>query len=82
MVARVFAYHTVEAYLNYVGERIAPEIWADERNYFKNEPYRGALGKLRQVMDLVGMPWTPDARPLRTWLLGLIALEKECFGAL
>ncbi len=27
VVARVFAYHTVEAHLNYVGERIAPEIW-------------------------------------------------------
>src|SRR5579872_1595803 len=68
VVARVFAYHTVEAYLNYVGERVAPEIWKDERNYFRNEPYRGALGKLRKVMDLVGLPWTPDNRPLKTVL--------------
>jgi hypothetical protein len=68
VVARVFAYHTVEAHLNYVGERIAPDIWQDERNYFRNEPYRGALGKMRKVMDLVGLPWTPDARPLKTVL--------------
>jgi hypothetical protein len=68
MVARVFAYHTVEAHLNYVGERIAPEIWVDEWNYFRNEPYRGALGKLRKVMDLVGLPWRPDDRPLVTVL--------------
>lgn len=68
VVARVFAYHTVEAYLNYVGERIAPEIWQDERNYFRKEPYRGALGKMRKVMDLVGILWTPDDRPLKTVL--------------
>lgn len=68
VVARVFAYHTVEAYLNYVGERIAPEIWKDERNYFRNEPYRGALGKLRKIMDLVALPWTPDDKPLKTIL--------------
>lgn len=68
VVARVFAYHTVEAYLNYVGERIAPEIWKDERKYFQKDPYRGALGKLRQVMDLVALDWTPNDRPLKTIL--------------
>jgi hypothetical protein len=68
IVARVFAYHTIEAYLNYVGERIAPEIWEDEWNYFRKDPYRGAVGKLRKVMDLVGMSWTPDDRPLKTVL--------------
>jgi hypothetical protein len=68
VVARVFAYHAVEVHLNYVGERIAPEIWQDERNYFRNEPYRGALAKMRKVMDLVGLPWTPEKRPLKTVL--------------
>ncbi len=68
VVARVFAYHTVEAYLNYVGERIAPEIWKKERKYFSNEPYRGALGKLHKIMDLVALPWTPHDRPLKTIL--------------
>lgn len=28
LVALVFAFHTVEAYPNYVGEKLAPEIWA------------------------------------------------------
>jgi hypothetical protein len=68
IVARVFAYHTVEAHLNYVGERIAPDIWRDERNYFRNEPYRGALGKMHKVMDLVGLPWEANTRPLKTVL--------------
>jgi hypothetical protein len=47
----VFGFQTVEAYLNFVGERLAPEIWDDERNYFRREPYRGWDGKLRKVMD-------------------------------
>lgn len=69
LVAMVFAFHTVEAYLNFVGERLAPEVWRDERNYFRREPYRGWDGKLRKVMELVGMP-CPDLvkRPLKTIL--------------
>jgi transcriptional regulator with XRE-family HTH domain len=69
LVAMVFGFHTVEAYLNFVGERLAPEIWQDERNYFRREPYRGWDGKLRKVMELVGMPWAePIERPLKTIL--------------
>ncbi len=64
----MFAYHTVEAYLNYVGERIAPAIWKDERNFIRNEPYRGGSGKLRKIPDDVGLPWTPEDRPLKTVL--------------
>lgn len=69
LVAMVFGFHTVEAYLNFVGERLAPEIWKDERNYFRKEPYRGWDGKLRKVMELVGMPWPETIeRPLKTIL--------------
>lgn len=68
LVAMVFASHTVEAYLNFVGELLAPEIWKDERNYFRNEPYRSWDGKLRKVMELVGLPWSPEDRPLKTIL--------------
>jgi hypothetical protein len=45
LVAMVFAFHTVEAYLNFVGERLASKVWEDERNYFRKEPYRGREGK-------------------------------------
>ena len=69
LIAMVFAFHTVEAYLNFVGEHLAPEIWQDERNYFRKMPYRGWDGKLRKVMELVGMPWPePLNRPLKTIL--------------
>ncbi len=68
IVAMVFAFHTIEAYLNYVGERLAPETWKDEWNFFQREPYRGWKGKLRKVMELVGLSWTPEDRPLKTIL--------------
>ncbi len=66
LVAMVFAFHAVEAYLNFVGERLAPEIWQDERNYFSQEPYRGFKGKLRKVMELVELDLSEDERPLKT----------------
>lgn len=56
LVALVFAFHTLEAYLNFLLERLAPDIWADERNFFKREPYRGFDGKLRKVLELAAMP--------------------------
>jgi len=65
----VFGFLTVEAYLNFVGERLAPGIWQDERNYFRREPFRGWDGKLRKVMELVEMPWPATiTRPLKTIL--------------
>lgn len=69
LVAMVFGFHTVEAYLNFVGEHLASEVWRDEQNYFRKMPYRGWEGKLRKVMELVGMPW-PELieRPLKTIL--------------
>lgn len=71
LVAMVFALLALEAYLNFVGERIAPEIWKDERKFFTKEPYRGFDGKLRKVLDLVGVPEPArDVRPYSTvWLL-------------
>lgn len=74
LVAMVFASHTVEAYLNFIGERIAPDIWKDERNYFRKQPYRGWEGKLRKVLELVGMACSPDIPPLKT-VLGLKELR-------
>ncbi len=68
LVAKMFAFHTVEAYLNFVGEKLAPEIWLNERNYFRMEPYRGFDGKFRKVMELTALPWIPNERPLKTIL--------------
>jgi hypothetical protein len=66
LVAMVFAFHTVEAYFNFVGERLAPDVWKDERTFFSTEPYRGWGGKLRKVLELVDLPLVPDSRPQKT----------------
>jgi hypothetical protein len=89
LVAMVFALLALEAYLNFVGERIAPEIWKDEREFFRREPYRGFDGKLRKVLELVGIAEPArDVRPYSTvWLLkdlrDLIAHAKPMrFGSI
>jgi hypothetical protein len=69
LVAMVFGFHTVETYLNFIGERLDPETWQNERDFFRNEPYRGWNGKLRKVMELVELPLPePVERPLKTIL--------------
>ncbi|MGH9400698.1 MAG: hypothetical protein ACRD2P_01165 [Terriglobia bacterium] len=66
LVAMVFAFHTVEAYLNFVGERLAPDIWQKERIFFSKGPYRGWKGKLCKVMELVHLDLPPEKSPLKT----------------
>src|SRR5437870_7419215 len=41
LVAVTFAFHTLEAYVNFAGEHLAPDLWSDEQNSFRKEPYRG-----------------------------------------
>jgi hypothetical protein len=69
LVAMVFAFHTVEAYLNFAGERLDPKLWQNEQEFFRKEPYRGWNGKLRKIMELVNLTWPEQAeRPLKTIL--------------
>jgi len=50
--AMLMAYLTYEAYINFLGDRLAPEIWKDERNFFNTAPYRGVEGKLKKITEL------------------------------
>ena len=52
MAAMLFALHAFEAYLNFLGMRLAPDLWNDEQNFFRKEPYRGFEGKVRKVFEL------------------------------
>src|SRR5438045_8862402 len=71
LVAMTFAFHALEAYLNYVGEKLAPDIWKNERSFFSKQPFRGFDGRIRKVFELVGLPEPArDARPYSSvWLL-------------
>jgi hypothetical protein len=65
LVAMVFAFHAMEAYINYVGISLAPEIWANEKEHFRKTGFKG---RLRDVMERAGVAWTPDKPPLQTVL--------------
>lgn len=52
LAAMLMAYLTYEAYINFLGDRLAPEIWKDERNYFNTDPYRGIEGKLKKIAEI------------------------------
>lgn len=48
-----------EGYLNWLGSRIAPEVWENERQLFSAGSSRGTLGKYRFLAKLLRLP-TPD----------------------
>lgn len=67
LAAMVFAAHAFEAYLNYVGVKLDPIYWKDERDHFRKEPYRGFDGKVRKVFEMVDLPEpSRHARPYST----------------
>lgn len=54
-----------EAYLNYLGQEILPQVWNKEKTFFKKRPYKGLLGKLKRISEEVGysLP-NKDCKPL------------------
>lgn len=68
LVAMVFAFHAVEAYFNFLGELLAPDIWIDEQAFFQKEPYRGFRGRLRKILELTDHTADEKTRPLKTVL--------------
>ena len=58
----------MEAYVNFAGEHLDPERWADERNSFRFPPYRESRGRLRRILEMTNVPWEEDRRPLKTIL--------------
>ncbi len=73
LVAMVFAFHAMEGYLNYLGEKIAPELWRDEKIQFRES---GMTGKLATICERCGLR-SPDygQRPYST-LAGLKKLRN------
>jgi hypothetical protein len=64
LVAMVFAFDTLEGYLNYVGGRLAPKLWKNER---RDKSIRSFSGKATKVFELCGLQ-EPDktTRPYKT----------------
>ncbi len=62
LVALVFASHALEGYANFVGEKVAPDLWKGERELFKET---GVAGKLVALHELCGLPVPEKGR--RPW---------------
>jgi hypothetical protein len=64
LVAMMFAFHCIEGFLNFVGEKIAPDLWEDEKNQFIGT---GIDGKLDAICKQCGLS-QPDKgrRPYST----------------
>ncbi len=64
LVAMVFASHTLEGYLNFIGDKILPELWKNERDEFKTT---GITGKLAAILEECGLePFENGRRPYST----------------
>lgn len=66
MASMLFVYLAFEAYLNDIGPHVCPDEWKDERRFFAKSPYRGALGKLRLLLDRCGIAFSEGKRPYQT----------------
>jgi hypothetical protein len=67
LVALVFAFHTLEGYINFIGERLEPNLWAKERRAF-----RSVMDKFYKILELVSLSPDLPARPFSSvnWLKG------------
>ena len=70
LVAMVFCYHALEGYLNFVGEKIAADLWKDEKKEFSDT---GIAGKLTAICNVCEIDvFDGSRRPYST----VIALKK------
>src|SRR5947209_6836825 len=67
LTTMLMAYFAYEAYLNFVGSRVAAADWANERAFFAKPPYQGTEGKLQRIVVVCGLPAvSKGARPYQT----------------
>jgi len=55
LTAMLMAYLTYEAYLNFIGDRLFPQIWQDEKKFFNKNPYKGTEGKLKYIIKQLNL---------------------------
>jgi hypothetical protein len=79
--AGLLAAAAFEAYLNYIGEELLPEVWVEERKFFSAEPYRGTEGNLRRIAEEVQWTLPPKTRKPFAGLLELQSLRDKLVHA-
>ena len=67
MCSMIMSVFTLEAYLNHLGDIVAPEKWKNEREFFGGKsPYRGVKGKLDFLAECCDFPIDKSRRPYQT----------------
>ena len=79
--AGLLAAAAFEAYLNYLGEEMLPQVWAEERKFFSAEPYRGTGGKLKRIAEEVKWVLPAKSRKPFSGLLELQSLRDKLVHA-
>lgn len=71
-----------EAYLNYLGGEILPDVWANERQFFSSDAYKGTRGKLKKrIAEELGYRPPPAAHKPFTGWLELVSLRDKLVHA-
>ena len=67
LTAMMMGFMTFESYINFLGTKLAPELWANERSHFRSGQYAGTAGKLLKLCELHGVAF-PDkgSRPYQS----------------
>jgi hypothetical protein len=60
LVAMMFTFLCFEGFLNFVGDKIAPDLWNDEKKRFKGD---GIYGKLEVICERCGLAKPDKGRP-------------------
>ena len=66
LAAALFSYFAFEAFLNFLGDRVAHDAWGREREFFSKDPYRGTYGKLRYLSEACGYTMDATKRPAKS----------------
>ena len=64
MAGLLLSFFSFEGLLNYIGEEVYSEEWAEEREFFTEGPYRGTEGKLRSFLTNLPFPSTILVDPI------------------
>lgn len=62
LTAMLMGFMTYEAYVNFLGSKLQPELWKEERTTFRTAPYKGTSGKLRKLCELHDVPFPDKGR--------------------
>lgn len=79
--AGLLAAAAFEAYLNYLGEEILPNVWANERSFFSTPPYQGTGGKLKRIAEELEWSLPPTSRKPLSGVIELQSLRDKMVHA-